>query len=147
MLFEETPIGYLMELVWRIHFLSKRAMDRDLKKLGLTYPQFGTLKALSIKENISQKQLALFLETDTTNVMVICDSLEKKKLIERKANPNDRRENLIARTELGKKRFKKAMLEMEAKTGAIAGQLRASEISAVLPQLEKILDFLKGDRT
>lgn len=144
MLFEETPVGYIMELIWRIHFLSKRAMEQDLKKLGLTYPQFGTLKALGIKENISQKQLAVFLETDTTNVMVICDSLEKKKLIERKANPKDRRENLIVRTELGKKRMSKAMGQLETKTVAIAGQLNQKEILTVTPILEKIHESLKG---
>ncbi|NIM91487.1 MAG: MarR family transcriptional regulator [Candidatus Aminicenantes bacterium] len=143
MLFEETLMGHMIELVWRIYFFSRRAFDLDLKKVKLTYPQFGALRALNIKENISQKQLAAMLETDTTNVMVVCDSLEKKKLIKRTSNPSDRRENLLVMTEKGKARFKKAMYSMEAYTGKIVGQLSKKELSVVIPILEKLYQSIK----
>ena len=143
MLFDETLKGHLIELVWRIYFFSRRAFDLDLKKVKLTYPQFGALRALSIKENISQKELAAMLETDTTNVMVVCDSLERKKLIKRTENPRDRRENLLVLTEKGKSRFKKAMHSMEAYVGKIVGQLSKKELSVVIPVLEKLYQSIK----
>jgi DNA-binding MarR family transcriptional regulator len=144
MLFEETPAGFMVELIWRIYFLSKRVIDRNLKKVNLTYPQFGTLVALGKKENISQSKLAGFFGIDTTNMMVICDSLEKKKLIERRPNPDDRRENLIVRTENGKHLTQRAMKLMEGYVGDIIGRLDQKEIASAMPVLKKLHDSLAG---
>ncbi len=142
MLFEETLAGHMIELIWRIHFLSKRVIDQNLKKLNLTYPQFGILVALSKQENISQRKLAEFFGIDTTNTMVICDSLEKKKLIQRKSNPKDRRENLIVRTERGKVLTQKAMRRMESYVIEITGKLEKKDIVSITPVLKKLHDSL-----
>lgn len=144
MLFDETLAGHMIELIWRIYFLSKRVIDQNLKKLNLTYPQFGTLVALSKQENISQRKLAEFFGIDTTNMMVICDSLEKKKLIQRMSNPKDRRENLIVRTERGKNLTQKAMKRMENYVDEITGQLEQKEIASAMPVLKKLHDSLLG---
>ena len=144
MLFEETIAGHIIELIWRIYFLSKKVIGQNLKKLNLTYPQFGTLVALSKQENISQRKLAEFFGIDTTNMMVICDSLEKKRLIKRLSNPKDRRENLIVRTEKGKKLTQKAMKLMEGYVNQITGQLEQKDIVSVMPVLKKLHDSLMG---
>lgn len=142
MLFEETMAGHMIELIWRIYFLSKRVIDQNLKKMNLTYPQFGTLIALSKQENISQRRLADFFGIDTTNMMVICDSLEKKGLIRRGSNPKDRRENLIVRTEQGKKHTQKAMKLMEGYVSGITGGLKEKDIAAAMPVLKNLHDML-----
>jgi DNA-binding MarR family transcriptional regulator len=144
MLFEETIAGHMIELIWRIYFLSKKVIDQNLKKFNLTYPQFGTLVALSKNENISQRKLAEFFRIDTTNMMVICDSLQKKELIQRKSNPKDRRENLIVRTEHGKNLTQKAMKEMEGYVKQITSQLKQKDIASVMPVLKKLHDSLLG---
>jgi DNA-binding MarR family transcriptional regulator len=144
MLFEEIPAGHMIELIWRIYFLSKRVIDKNLRKLNLTYPQFGTLVALSKQENISQRKLAEFFGIDTTNMMVICDSLEKKKLIQRKSNPNDRRENLIVRTKQGIERSDKAIKLMEGYVSHFTGNLQQKEITAAMSVLMKLYDSLSG---
>ena len=142
MLFEETLPGHMIELIWRIYFLSKRVIDQNLKKVGLTYPQFGTLVALSKQENISQRKLAEFFGIDTTNMMVICDSLERKKLIRRMSNPKDRRENLIVRTERGKNLSKNAMKLMEGYVSQITGKLKPKAIASAMPLLKKLHESL-----
>jgi DNA-binding MarR family transcriptional regulator len=134
----------MFELIWRIYFLSKRVIDKNLKKMNLTYPQFGTLVALSKQENISQRKLAGFFGIDTTNMMVICDSLEKKKFVQRKANPDDRRENLIVRTKQGIEHTKQAMSLMETYVGQITAPLEKKEITAAMPVLKKLFDSLMG---
>ena len=144
MLFEETLAGHMIELIWRIYFLSKRVIDQNLKKMNLTYPQFGTLVALSKQENISQRRLAEVFGIDTTNMMVICDSLEKKRLIRRDSNPHDRRENLIVRTEQGKKHTQKAMKLMEGYVGRITGGLKEDDIASAMPALNDLHDILAG---
>jgi len=145
MLFEETIAGHVIELIWRIYFFTRKGIDHNLKELDLTYPQFGTLVALGKKENISQKNLAEALGTDTTNVMVVCDSLEKKGLIERTAHPTDRRVNLIVRTAKGKRLTSNAMKLMEDYVGRITGRLEEKELRAVLPTLKKLYESLMGD--
>jgi len=138
MLFEETLSGHVIELIWRVYFFARKGIDLRLKKLDLTYPQFGTLVALSKQENISQKKLALALGTDTTNVMVVCDSLEKKNLIERRADPVDRRVNLIVRTKTGKKISSEALIIMEDYVTEITGQIKKKELAVVTPILKKL---------
>jgi DNA-binding MarR family transcriptional regulator len=144
MLFEETPAGHMIELIWRIYFLSKRVIDQNLKELNLTYPQFGTLVALSKQENISQRKLAEYFGIDTTNMMVICDSLEKKNLIQRLSNPKDRRENLIVRTMRGKNFTQKAVKLMESYVNQITGQLKRKDIVSAMPVLKKLHESLMG---
>ncbi len=142
MLFEETLAGHVIELVWRIYFFTRKGIDHRLKELGLTYPQFGTLVALQKRENISQKRLAEALGTDTTNIMVVCDSLEKKRLIRRTSNPRDRRENLILRTEKGKNLSRDAVTVMEGYVDQIMGQLKERELSIIIPILKKLYENL-----
>jgi DNA-binding MarR family transcriptional regulator len=145
MLFEETLAGHAIELIWRIYFFTRKGIDHNLKEVDLTYPQFGTLVALGKKENISQKKLAEALGTDTTNVMVVCDSLEKKELIERTSDPKDRRVNLIVRTEKGKRLTSDAMKHMEDYVERITGRLEEKELGAVLPTLKKLYANLIGN--
>lgn len=145
MLFEETPAGHVIELIWRIYFFTRKGIDHNLKELGLTYPQFGTLIALKKREGISQKKLAEALGTDTTNVMVVCDSLEKKGLIERTAHPKDRRVNLIVRTKKGKRLTSDAMKLMEGYVERIMGRLEEKELGTVLPTLKKLYENLMGN--
>ncbi len=145
MLFEETLAGHVIELIWRIYFFTRKGIDHNLKELGLTYPQFGTLIALKKREGISQKKLAEALGTDTTNVMVVCDSLEKKRLIERTAHPKDRRVNLIVRTEKGKRLTSDAMKLMEGYVERIMGRLEEKELETVLPTLKKLYENLMGN--
>ncbi len=142
MLFEETLAGHMVELIWRIYFFTRKGIDLRLKKLELTYPQFGTLVALSKEENISQKMLAEALGTDTTNVMVVCDSLEKKALIERTSHPKDRRVNLIVRTETGKQLTLDAMKLMQDYVSRIMGRLDEKELKTVMPILKKLYENL-----
>ncbi len=77
-------------------------------------------------------------------MMVICDSLEKKKLIQRKSNPNDRRENLIVRTKQGIERSDKAMKLMEGYVSHFTGHLQQKEITAAMSVLMKLYDSLSG---
>jgi DNA-binding MarR family transcriptional regulator len=79
-------------------------------------------------------------------MMVICDSLEKKKLIQRQSNPKDRRENLIVRTEKGKKLTQKAMELMESYVNQVTGQLKQKDIVSAMPILKKLYDSLMGSK-
>ncbi len=74
----------------------ERALDIELKGLhGLSGGQWKIILALSIKDGFSQKDLAERIFVDSTTLVPIIDSMEKKGLVERRTDPKDRRNNRI----------------------------------------------------
>ena len=80
----------------------RRAAEAKLRERNLTYAQYGALVALVAHDGLSQAELAQALETDSTTAMVLRGSLEKKKLVDRKADPGDARIRRIVLTAAGK---------------------------------------------
>jgi MarR family transcriptional regulator for hemolysin len=74
----------------------ERAMDIELKNLhGLSSGQWKIILVLSIEDGFSQKDLAERIFVDSTTLVPIIDSMEKKGLVERRTDPKDRRNNRI----------------------------------------------------
>jgi DNA-binding MarR family transcriptional regulator len=62
-----------------------------LTALELTPPDAGILRLLRVAAGISQQELSTRLQIHPSRLVAILDNLEKRKLVERKQNPNDRR--------------------------------------------------------
>jgi DNA-binding MarR family transcriptional regulator len=62
-----------------------------LAVLGLTPPDAGILRLLRIAAGLSQQELAAKLQIHPSRLVAILDNLEKRGLVERRANPDDRR--------------------------------------------------------
>src|ERR1700722_329371 len=62
-----------------------------LEVLELTPPDAGILRLLRVAAGISQQELSAKLQIHPSRLVAILDNLEKRKLVERKANANDRR--------------------------------------------------------
>jgi DNA-binding MarR family transcriptional regulator len=62
-----------------------------LTALELTPPDVGILRLLRVAAGISQQELSTRLQIHPSRLVAILDKLEKRKLVERKPNPNDRR--------------------------------------------------------
>jgi DNA-binding MarR family transcriptional regulator len=73
-----------------------------LQPYGITTEQWTVLSRLAEQDGISQKLLAQRAEKDQTNLTRILDQLERKGLVERKANAADRRSFLTYITAKGK---------------------------------------------
>jgi DNA-binding MarR family transcriptional regulator len=148
MIFTEAGLGRFFELVSGIYINYRRLLEGILKKHNLTYPQMGALLVVSGKgEPLTQTKLAETLETDTTNGMVICDSLEKKGLIVRSPNPGDRRSNLVSSTAKGDSVFRRAFSEIGELMSRFEGRLSGSAIDTALPALEEVYKTLKKKNT
>lgn len=91
----------ILDVMAGIYDKIRRWADRELKKSGLTYPQYMAISYLLKKQGITQRELAEKTDSDTTTIMVICDSLEKKNLLKRQADPSDRRVNRLFLTDDG----------------------------------------------
>ncbi|MCY9696890.1 MarR family winged helix-turn-helix transcriptional regulator [Paenibacillus alginolyticus] len=68
----------------------------------MTTEQWAVLNRLADEDGITQKLLAVRAEKDQTNITRILDQLERKGLVERRANETDRRSFLTFITEQGK---------------------------------------------
>lgn len=135
------------ELTWFEHisgiYLKTKKLTEDvIKPYNLTWPQYGALLALASIEPPSQRELADILQIDTTNAMVICDSLEKKKLIVRQRDPNDRRINRLHVTKEGHELFTISSRDVMAKYGLIESSVSLEELESITVVLSRIHDII-----
>ncbi len=143
MLFENEPYFKLIQIVAGIHLKTRKFTEKQVKQLNMTYPQLGALMALIRKDNITQRELAELLETDTTTAMVLCDSLEKKGWLMRTRDRNDRRVNRLIMTDKGKDIYTQAMSLIMAGYEHVFKRAPSDELSKVLPFLENIYQHIK----
>lgn len=80
------------------------------KPYDLTPEQAGVIRRLGEQEGISQKELSIRMVKDQTNITRLLDQLEKKKLVRRGPNKEDRRSFLAYLTESGKEMNEKIIL-------------------------------------
>jgi DNA-binding MarR family transcriptional regulator len=73
-----------------------------LTELDLTPPQAGLLRAIADTPGRSQQALAAQLGTQATRLVAMLDALERRGVIERRRNPDDRRLHALHLTESGK---------------------------------------------
>ncbi|HEY6491399.1 MAG: MarR family transcriptional regulator [Terracidiphilus sp.] len=59
--------------------------------LGLTPPDAGILRLLRVAAGLSQQELAAKLKIHPSRLVAILDNLERRRLVERRPNPDDRR--------------------------------------------------------
>ncbi|MFD0049939.1 MarR family winged helix-turn-helix transcriptional regulator [Actinomycetes bacterium NPDC127524] len=96
---EKEPVGMLISQTSRnlLRFLALQ-----LKEYEVTPEQWSVLKSLGITDGITQKELSQKTDKDQATLTRILDILERKLLIERRPNKEDRRSFLIHITESGK---------------------------------------------
>ncbi len=83
--------------------------ERLLSPFDLTGEQLHLLESLSIEKGIPQRPLCELVIKTPANLTRILDRMEKKGLVIRKDNPEDRRSSLVYRTEVGEKLVVEAM--------------------------------------
>lgn len=123
---------------------SRRAAEARLRARDLTFAQYGALVALTEKDGLSQAELAQALETDSTTAMVLRGSLEKKRLVERKSDPEDARIRRIVLTNEGKKLANQAKPDVANLFGTGPSPLSEADTKKLLGMLAKLKDFTQG---
>lgn len=80
-----------------------RKLQRNFTRsgLGITPEQWTVLFYLSQQDMVSQRELCDKVYKDKPSMTRIIDAMERNKLVERRANPTDRRSNLIHLTPRG----------------------------------------------
>lgn len=134
--------GKIIELMGNITSKSRKMAKTALRPTGLTFPQFGSLFALQQQTHISQKELAGILYTDTTTIMVVCDSLEKKGYLKRIPAPTDRRVNWLEMTQAGRDALEKAFPLISEVFEPLMLNFSSEETALLLPILERLFHLV-----
>ncbi|HWD05391.1 MAG TPA: MarR family transcriptional regulator [Amycolatopsis sp.] len=95
------PIGSAFLLAQLGAHATRRFTER-IAELDLTPPQTGLLRAIAQHPGESQQTLAELLGTPPTRLVALVDGLDRRGLIERRRNPNDRRLYQVFLTDDGK---------------------------------------------
>src|SRR5450830_557329 len=125
--------------------LLKTFADQQARQYGMTRAQWAVLVRLDRSEGLKQSELAELLDLQPISLTRLLDRLAENKLIERRADPNDRRANRLfltpaARTlleqlaELGNDMMATVLDGLDAKTvermlrdlGLVKANLRAA---------------------
>jgi DNA-binding MarR family transcriptional regulator len=77
--------------------------ERDLETLGLSAREFAVLEALAEQSPLSQTQIADILGVDRTTILKLGASLERKGLVVRERDEQDRRAYAVALTPDGER--------------------------------------------
>jgi DNA-binding MarR family transcriptional regulator len=107
--------------------------------LDLTPDQFAVLQALAEHTDlITQAQLAAELAREKTVVLRQIDSLEKRGLLERVADPDDRRKRGLVLTDEGRRVHAAAKIIVEQLMTELVGDMPAEELRGVIKSLDEI---------
>ncbi|MDR7275223.1 MarR family winged helix-turn-helix transcriptional regulator [Catenuloplanes atrovinosus] len=112
--------------------------DTALAPLGIDGKDFGALRVLAGGEPASQLQVAQRLGIDRTTMVALLDELERKGIVVRRPDPEDRRRNIVALTEQGRRTFEAARAahaEAESAFLAAVGPGAADELRRTLRAL------------
>jgi DNA-binding MarR family transcriptional regulator len=88
--------------LWRVCQKMQHELEGVLSDSGLTLAQFDVLANLGMSEGITQQELAERLLVTKGNVCGVLDRMESAGLVERRADPTDRRVNRIHLTRQGR---------------------------------------------
>lgn len=93
--------------------LLRSTVTHSLKPFNITAEQWTVLKQLSFVEHLTQKALAEKADKDQATLTKILDLLEKRDLVKRLPNPDDRRSYLIEITNEGRVLTEKVLPHVE----------------------------------
>lgn len=122
--------------VARIARRLRQAVDAELRALGLTEATWRPLVYVRrLGDGVRQKELALALSVEGPTLVRLLDNLERRGLIERREDTNDRRARGIHLTRAGRDLAKRA-----AKVGGdIQGRLLAAVPADELAACQRVL--------
>lgn len=113
-----------------------------IAELELTPPQTGLLRAVADGPGRSQQALAQHLDTPATRLVALVDELERRGVIERRRNPDDRRLHAVYLTESGQELLREIARVASDHDRDVTGALDERERS----QLHSLLSRIAADQ-
>jgi DNA-binding MarR family transcriptional regulator len=131
----ETQIGHLLR---RAHQRHVAHFEKGLGHLDLTPTQFAALAKIGERGEVSQNLLGRLTAMDPATIQGVIQRLMARKLIERRADPADRRATLLRLTPAGLVLAQNAVAAAQTVTLATLEPLAARERAALTELLRKV---------
>src|SRR5436189_399594 len=90
-------------LIFRLARASAWRLGRSLNESGLRWPEFAVLHHLDAQGPIAQRDLAIALRIQPSNLVALLDQLEDRGLLERAPDSADRRRHRVQLTQAGRR--------------------------------------------
>jgi DNA-binding MarR family transcriptional regulator len=117
-------LGYLLG---QAHLVHRQIAQAEFSSLGLGPKEFGSLSVLVSEGAMSQRRLGQRTGLDRTTMVVITDELERKGLVERTRNPEDRRAYALRPTAKGRRVLERATAAAERAEAQSLAAIPAAE--------------------
>jgi DNA-binding MarR family transcriptional regulator len=112
--------------------------EAEMKELGLTPGQLGTLFLIEANRGLSQSELGAALGIDRSSVVPLIDRLQKRGWVRRAARVSDRRAHALELAPAGTALLAKLMPRLEAHEGRISAALSPAERKTLLELLARV---------
>jgi DNA-binding MarR family transcriptional regulator len=133
------------ELSGRLGHLLKHAQLRlaelnaqALAPFGISGRELAVLLVLAGQEAASQQQAAARLGVDRTTMVAFLDTLEDKELVARRADPDDRRRNVVVLTPKGADTLREATAASDAAERRFLAPLAAADAGRFRAALQAV---------
>jgi DNA-binding MarR family transcriptional regulator len=109
-----------------------------LEPLGLEPREFALLRAVAAQEGVTQQAIAEQMGVAPSRMVAFVDTLEERGLLERRANPDDRRARALFLTAAGRKLLERAFAVAMSHEQRLSGDLTADERRVLLDLLARV---------
>ncbi len=116
----------------------------EWRSLGMTIPQIKTLVVLQHKGPMRMGEIANFLGSTLSATTSIVDRLVDKQLIERDADPNDRRVVICKLTRQGDVEISELWSIGRERAGEVVNRMNVEEMSTLISALEMLRGVSDG---
>lgn len=131
----QKEIGYHLKRAY-VHVIE--TFHRELREFALRPGEFSVMCVLDENTEVTAKKLSRALNIAPPNLVGLLETLEKRGLIGRVTNLRDRRSQLLALTEAGKKTLKQAQKRAQKAQDISVAALSAEERAQLIGLLRKI---------
>jgi len=125
-------------LVCHVGLLWRRLLNAKIKSLGFSGTEKRVLFSIAHNPGLTQVQIATLLDLEPQNLMRSLDKLEKQNLIEKQADPNDRRIKCLSITPAAKKIITQIKALSDGIKPQVLSGFEAKNIQLVVDQLARM---------
>ena len=128
-------INYLLTIAQHEVFL---IFSENLSDFGITPGQYGVLACLWENETLSPKEIATLLQVENSTISGVLDRMQKRGLIDRVLNPNNRRSISVKATAAGMALKEPVQKKMEELNEAVLHNFSQQEREELFSLLRRI---------
>jgi len=141
---KHTPARNLRErpsfLLSQLGFHSDKRFNELLEPIGINARQFGLLRILAHATWQSQQQLSEALRIHRNVMVGMVDELDRRRLVERRRDPADRRAHAVHLTDTARQILPRGESILDACDDELLGSLDAVERKTLVTLLQRVAD-------